>query len=57
MLVNFVEIVCGKVYGLFDHWKETFRMSSTITLEEAQAQLPELIAQLGPGEEIVIISN
>ena len=29
-------------------------MSSMITLEEAQAQLAELIAQLVPGEEVVI---
>lgn len=27
---------------------------STITIEEAQAKLPELIEKLGPGEEIVI---
>ncbi len=27
---------------------------STVTLEEAQARLPQLIAQLQPGEEIVI---
>jgi antitoxin (DNA-binding transcriptional repressor) of toxin-antitoxin stability system len=27
---------------------------STITLEEAQARLPELIAGLKPGEEVVI---
>ncbi len=26
----------------------------TVTLEDAQARLPELIAQLHPGEEIVI---
>lgn len=26
----------------------------TVTIEEAQAQLPELIEQLHPGEEIVI---
>jgi antitoxin (DNA-binding transcriptional repressor) of toxin-antitoxin stability system len=26
----------------------------TVTLEEAQAHLPELIAQLQPGEELVI---
>ena len=28
-----------------------------ITLEEAQAQLAELIAQLSPGEEVVITNN
>jgi antitoxin (DNA-binding transcriptional repressor) of toxin-antitoxin stability system len=27
---------------------------STVTLEEAQAQLPKLIEQLHPGEEIII---
>jgi antitoxin (DNA-binding transcriptional repressor) of toxin-antitoxin stability system len=26
----------------------------TVTLEEAQAKLPELIAQLQPGEEVII---
>jgi antitoxin (DNA-binding transcriptional repressor) of toxin-antitoxin stability system len=30
---------------------------STVTLEEAQAQLPKLIEQLHPGEEILITSN
>src|SRR4051812_17110799 len=29
-------------------------MSSTVTLEEAQARLAELIGQLAPGDEIVI---
>lgn len=29
-------------------------MSRTLTLEEAQAKLPELIAALAPGEEVVI---
>ena len=32
-------------------------MSSMITLEEAQAHLAELIAQLVPGEEVVITDN
>ena len=32
-------------------------MSPTITLEEAQSQLAELISQLGPGEEVVITHN
>ena len=27
---------------------------STVTLEEAQARLPELIARLAPGEELII---
>jgi len=31
-------------------------MSTTISVEEAQAKLPELIAQLAPGEEVVITS-
>jgi antitoxin (DNA-binding transcriptional repressor) of toxin-antitoxin stability system len=30
---------------------------STVTLEEAQAKLPELIAQLAPGEEMIITRN
>ena len=30
---------------------------STVTLEDAQAQLPELIEHLGPGEELVITRN
>ena len=30
---------------------------STITLEEAQAHLAELIDDLGPGEEMVIVRN
>jgi prevent-host-death family protein len=30
---------------------------STVTLEEAQAQLPQLIEQLHPGEEIIITRN
>ena len=29
---------------------------STVTLEEAQARLPELVAGLKPGEEVVITS-
>jgi antitoxin (DNA-binding transcriptional repressor) of toxin-antitoxin stability system len=32
-------------------------MSATITLEEAQAHLRELIGNLAPGEELVIIDN
>ena len=30
---------------------------STVTLEEAQAKLPELIEHLAPGEELVITNN
>ena len=30
---------------------------STVTLEDAQAQLPELIDHLAPGEELVITRN
>ncbi len=30
---------------------------ATITLEDAQARLPELIEQLNPGDEIVITRN
>jgi antitoxin (DNA-binding transcriptional repressor) of toxin-antitoxin stability system len=32
-------------------------MSSTITIEEAQAQLKEIIHQMVPGEAIVITEN
>ena len=32
-------------------------MSATITMEEAQAKLPELINKLAPGEEISITLN
>jgi prevent-host-death family protein len=32
-------------------------MSETITIEEAQANLKELIHRLAPGEEIVITEN
>jgi antitoxin (DNA-binding transcriptional repressor) of toxin-antitoxin stability system len=32
-------------------------MSATITVEEAQAKLPELINKLAPGEEISITLN
>ncbi len=32
-------------------------MSATITLEEAQAHLAELVSKLAPGEEIVITEN
>ena len=30
---------------------------STVTLEEAQAHLPELIAKLGQGEQVVILQD
>ena len=32
-------------------------MPTTITIEEAQARLRELIHQLAPGEEVVITEN
>lgn len=32
-------------------------MPATVTMEEAQSRLKELIAQLAPGEEIVITEN
>jgi antitoxin (DNA-binding transcriptional repressor) of toxin-antitoxin stability system len=32
-------------------------MSATITVEEAQARLREIITQLSPGEEVVITDN
>jgi prevent-host-death family protein len=30
---------------------------SIVTIEEAQAKLPELIAKLAPGEEVIITRN
>jgi antitoxin (DNA-binding transcriptional repressor) of toxin-antitoxin stability system len=32
-------------------------MSTTVTMEEAQASLPELVAHLGSGEELIITQN
>jgi antitoxin (DNA-binding transcriptional repressor) of toxin-antitoxin stability system len=32
-------------------------MSASITLEEAQTRLPELIGKLAPGEEIIITQD
>ena len=32
-------------------------MIPTISLEEAQATLPDLISKLGPGEEVVITKD
>ena len=32
-------------------------MAATVTVEEAQAKLKELIYQLGPGQEVVITEN
>ena len=32
-------------------------MSATVTLEEAQAHLAELVSRLAPGQEIVITQN
>jgi prevent-host-death family protein len=32
-------------------------MLSTISIEEAQANLPEIIGKLGPGEEVVITKD
>ena len=32
-------------------------MSATITIDEAQAKLRELIHQLAPGEEVIITEN
>lgn len=32
-------------------------MSGTVTIEEAQAHLPELVDKLTPGEELVILRN
>jgi antitoxin (DNA-binding transcriptional repressor) of toxin-antitoxin stability system len=32
-------------------------MTTTITLDEAQAQLKDLIHQMGPGEEIIITED
>jgi antitoxin (DNA-binding transcriptional repressor) of toxin-antitoxin stability system len=32
-------------------------MAATVTLEEAQAHLPELIGKLAPGEELIITQD
>lgn len=32
-------------------------MSGTVTLEEAQAHLADLISKLGPGDEVVILKD
>jgi prevent-host-death family protein len=32
-------------------------MSTTVTIEEAQARLAELVSKLAPGEEVVITDN
>ena len=32
-------------------------MSATVTIEEAQAHLAELVSRLAPGEEVVITAN
>ena len=32
-------------------------MSTTVTMEEAQAHLPELVARLSNGEELIIIQD
>ncbi len=32
-------------------------MSTTVTMEEAQAKLPELVAHLGSGEELIITQD
>jgi antitoxin (DNA-binding transcriptional repressor) of toxin-antitoxin stability system len=32
-------------------------MMSTVTIEEAQANLPEIIDKLAPGEELIITRN
>ena len=32
-------------------------MSANVTIEEAQAHLAELIKQLGPGEELIILEE
>ncbi len=32
-------------------------MSTTVTIEEAQVKLKELIQHLGPGEEVIITDN
>jgi len=32
-------------------------MSTTVTMEEAQAKLPELVAHLGGGEELIITQD
>ena len=32
-------------------------MSAIVTVKQAQANLPELVARLGPGEEVIITEN
>lgn len=32
-------------------------MSSNISIEEAQAKLPDIIGKLGPGEEVIITKD
>ena len=32
-------------------------MTTTVTMEEAQAKLPELVAHLGSGEELIITQD
>ncbi len=32
-------------------------MATTVTMEEAQAKLPELVAHLGSGEELIITQD
>src|SRR4051794_38005334 len=39
-----------------DHHREQ-PMSTTVTMEEAQAHLPELVARLAGGEEIIITQH
>ena len=49
------KLIVTKV-GYHCHAEKAFRIS-TITLEEAQALLPELIEHLTPGKELVSTSN
>ncbi len=37
--------------------KEDLPMTTTVTIEEAQVKLKELIQQLGPGEAVIITDN
>ena len=48
----------GKAKGsIITKQRKEIAMSATITVEEAQAKLKEIIHQLSPGEELVITEN
>jgi antitoxin (DNA-binding transcriptional repressor) of toxin-antitoxin stability system len=61
LLGDFLDLVVREQYRLFHQtlskqaWEDY--MSTTVTIEEAQAHLAELVSKLTPGEEIVITEN